>query len=99
MDMRRFRPNLVAAGMGAYAEDDWNRIRVGEAEFRGVERCDRCAVTTIDPDSAEKHPQQEPLLTLSRYRRAPDGGVYFGRNLKPERLGRIRIGDPVEVLD
>ena len=99
MDMRRFRPNLVAAGTGAYAEDDWNRIRVGEVVFRGMERCDRCAVTTIDPDSAEKHPQQEPLRTLSRYRRAADGGVYFGRNLKPESLGRIRLGDPVEILD
>ena len=99
LDMRRFRPNLVAAGTGAYAEDDWNRIRVGDVVFRGIERCDRCAVTTIDPDSVEKHPQQEPLRTLSRYRRAADGGVYFGRNLKPERLGRIRLGDPVDVLD
>ncbi len=99
MDMRRFRPNLVAAGTGAYAEDDWNRIRIGEAEFRAVERCDRCAVTTIDPDSAEKHPRQEPLRTLSQYRRAADGGVYFGRNFKPERLGRIRIGDAVTIVD
>ncbi len=98
MDMRRFRPNLVADGAGAYAEDAWQRIRVGEAVFRAAERCDRCALTTIDPDSAEKHPQQEPLRTLSVYRRDADGGVYFGRNLIPERLGRVRVGDPLEIL-
>ncbi len=98
MDMRRFRPNLVVGGTGAYAEDAWQRIKVGEAVFQAVDRCDRCAFTTIDPDSAEKHPQQEPLRTLSHYRRDADGGVYFGRNLVAERLGRVRVGDLVTVL-
>ncbi len=98
MDMRRFRPNLVVAGVEAYAEDEWQRIRIGEAEFVAVDRCDRCAMTVIDPDSAEMHPDQEPLRTLSRYRRGDDGGVYFGRNLIPERLGRVRTGDVVEII-
>lgn len=98
MDTRRFRPNLVADGTRAYAEDDWQRIGVGDAVFRAVDRCARCAVTTIDPENAERHPQQEPLPTLSRYRREADGCVYFGRNLMPERLGPVRAGDPVEIL-
>ncbi len=97
-DMRRFRPNLVAGGTQAYAEDRWQRIRIGEAVFEALDQCDRCAFTTIDPDSGEKHPRQEPLRSLSRYRRGVDGGVYFGRNLIPERLGRVRIGDKVEIL-
>jgi uncharacterized protein YcbX len=98
MNMRRFRPNLIADGTIAYAEDAWQRLRVGEAVFRAAERCDRCDFTVIDPDSAGKHPRQEPLRTLSRYRRGADGGVYFGRHLLPEQLGRVRLGDPVEIL-
>lgn len=98
MDMRRFRPNLVADGTGAFAEDTWQRIRVGEAVFNAAERCDRCAFTAIDPDDGTTHPRQEPLRTLSRYRRDVDGGVYFGRNLVIERRGRVRVGDRIKVL-
>ncbi len=37
--MNRFRPNIVVSGSDAYAEDDWQRIRIGEAEFRGTKPC------------------------------------------------------------
>ena len=97
--MRRFRPNLVVDGELAYAEDRWRRLRVGEVEFEGVKNCSRCVFTTIDPDTGTKHPAQEPLRTLSTYRRRPEGGVYFGQNLVPRSAGRIRVGDAVEVLE
>lgn len=96
--MRRFRPNLVVDGELAYAEDGWRRLRVGDVEFEGVKNCSRCVFTTIDPDTGTKHPGQEPLRTLSSYRRRPEGGVYFGQNLVPRSTGRIRVGDVVETL-
>ncbi len=99
VDMRRFRPNLVIDGNAPYAEDGWKRIRVGDVEFDGVKNCSRCVFTTVDPDRGVKSPDQEPLRTLSTYRRRPEGGVFFGQNLIPRGAGVIRIGDPVTLLD
>ena len=99
VEMRRFRPNLVVDGETPYAEDRWRRIRVGEVEFEGVKNCSRCVFTTIDPDSGKKHPDKEPLRTLSTYRRRPEGGVYFGQNLIPRSAGLIRVGDAVVILE
>jgi hypothetical protein len=99
VEMRRFRPNLVVDGEMPYAEDGWRRLRVGKVEFEGVKNCSRCIFTTIDPDSGEKHPDREPLRTLSTYRRRPQGGVFFGQNLIPRSRGVIRVGDPVTVIE
>jgi uncharacterized protein YcbX len=99
VEMRRFRPNLVVDGALPYAEDGWRRIRVGDVEFAGVKNCSRCVFTTVDPDSGAMHPDQEPLRTLSGYRRRPEGGVFFGQNLIPRGSGVIRVGDGVTVLD
>lgn len=99
VSMRRFRPNLVVDGDTPYAEDAWRRIRVGEVEFEGVKNCSRCVFTTIDPDTGIKHPDKEPLRTLSTYRRKGKSVVYFGQNLIPRSGGTIRVGDAVEVLE
>jgi len=97
--MRRFRPNVVMSGGPAWAEDDWRRLRIGEVTFRAAKGCDRCVLTTIDPDTAAKG--HEPLFALARHRRW-DNKVWFGVNLIPDQPAVdavIRCGDPVEVLD
>jgi uncharacterized protein YcbX len=96
--MLRFRPNLVVGGTAAHAEDAWRRIRVGECEFDVLKPCTRCVFTTVDFERGERDPSGEPLRTLTKYRRTPDG-VTFGQNLIPRRLGALRLGDAVEVLD
>jgi len=63
IEMRRFRPNLVISECEPYAEDAFTAVQIGGLGFRGVKRCDRCVVTTIDPDTAERG--KEPLRTLS----------------------------------
>jgi len=35
VSMRRFRPNLVVDGDTPYAEDNWQRIRIGDSYRRG----------------------------------------------------------------
>lgn len=95
--MNRFRPNLVIAGAESGAEDSWKRIRIGEAEFRFAKPCVRCQVTTTDQASGEVR-GPEPLATLSTYRNSADGPM-FGQNLIPDRLGTLRVGDMVTVLD
>lgn len=92
LSMARFRPNLVFEGGDPHAEDDWQRVRVGEVGFRAVKPCDRCVVTTIDPLTGEKG--AEPLRTLAQYRKR-DGKVWFGVNLCPDGGGTISLGDPV----
>ncbi len=96
--MGRFRPNVVIEGAAAWEEDGWQRIRIGEAAFAVVKACERCVITTIDPETGERPDRTEPLRTLARFRRDVRGGVMFGQNLVPETGGTIRVGDPVEVL-
>ena len=97
VSMLQFRPNMVVDGAPAHAEDAWKRIRIGDVEFDVAKACTRCVFTTVDPARGERDPDGEPLRTLTRYRRTPDG-VTFGQNLIPRSLGTVRVGDAVEVL-
>lgn len=97
VSMRRFRPNLVVTADSAFDEDGWSRIRVGEAEFDVAWQCSRCILTTVDPDTGERDGSGEPIETLKIFRRV-NGLVMFGQNLLPRKLGRVRVGDEVEVL-
>lgn len=94
--IERFRPNVVVTGAEAYAEDTWSRVRVGEVPLRIVKPCTRCAITTVDPETATRG--KEPLRTLATYRRQ-SGGVVFGQNALHEAHGTVRVGDPVVLLD
>lgn len=97
LDMRRFRPNLVVDGEEPFAEDSWRLVRIGGAVFRAPKGCDRCVMTTTDPDTAARG--KEPVATLARRRRW-DGKTWFGMNLVPDAPGAtIRVGDEVEVLE
>jgi len=97
LPMERFRPNLVISGCDAYAEDSWQRIRIGELLFRVVKPCSRCVVPTIDPDTGQRQ-DDEPLKTLLQYRKQGNK-VMFGQNLLHDGVGRLRQGMPVEVLE
>lgn len=102
LPMTRFRPSVVVAGAPAWAEDGWRRVRIGEVTFRVAKGCDRCVLTTVDPDTAVKG--KEPLVTLSRHRRW-DGKVWFGVQLIPDAPHPgapgepIAVGAPVTVLE
>ncbi|MGI6854955.1 MOSC N-terminal beta barrel domain-containing protein [Mesorhizobium sp. 1B3] len=98
VEMARFRPNVVVSGPQAYDEDGWGQVRIGEVEFEVAGGCDRCVMTTLDPRSGEARPDHEPLATLGRQRRGPDGKAYFGQYLIPRTLGRLVVGDAIEVL-
>lgn len=95
--MARFRPSLVVTGAPPWAEDGWRRLRVGAATFRAVKGCDRCVMTTVDPQTAARG--REPIATLARHRKW-DGKTWFGMNLIPDSPGAvISVGDLVEVLE
>ena len=96
--MDRFRPNLVVRGGAPYAEDGWERLRIGGVAFRGAEPCARCVITTTDQATAERGP--EPLRTLATYRRdaREPSKVNFGRNFVHETSpALLRVGAAVEL--
>jgi uncharacterized protein YcbX len=94
--MLRFRPNLVVTGTRPFEEDGWRKIRIGAMVFRVAKPCSRCIIPTIDPATAERHP--EPLKTLMTYRRR-DSKIFFGQNLLHDGTGSLAEGMAVEVLE
>lgn len=94
-DMLRFRPNVVIDGEEPFAEDDWPTVRIGDVEFRTAETCDRCVMTTIDPETLERG--REPMRTLARHRRW-EGKTWFGTRIVPLGDGELRVGDEVTPL-
>jgi Uncharacterized Fe-S protein len=112
LPMNRFRPNVVVIGTDPFEEDNWAKIRIGEAIFRVPKPCARCVMTTVD-QAAGEFDGKEPLKTLANFRMAKDvfpgkfellgqtaNAVLFGENLIPDNPGAsIKLGDEIEVLE
>jgi hypothetical protein len=99
LDMRRFRPNVVLRGGGAFVEDGWSRVAIAGIAFEVVKPCARCPITTVDPDLGAIVNKAEPLATLATYRRSPQGKVMFGQNVIHRGTGVLRVGDAVQVVE
>ncbi|XP_006894606.1 PREDICTED: MOSC domain-containing protein 2, mitochondrial [Elephantulus edwardii] len=99
--MEHFRPNIVVTGCSAFEEDTWDELLIGNVELKKVLACPRCIMTTVDPDTGVID-RKEPLETLKSYRlcdpsekhiykSSPLFGIYY----LVERVGSMRVGDPV----
>ncbi|XP_071796559.1 mitochondrial amidoxime-reducing component 1-like [Asterias amurensis] len=107
--MRSFRPNLVVSGTGAFDEDNWKYLKIGDTVvLRRSHTCGRCILVTVDPETGVKNSDNEPLKTLKEYRlldkSLPDSKVWgktypvFGSNLQCEVTGQVRVGDIVYAV-
>ncbi|XP_019877248.1 mitochondrial amidoxime-reducing component 1 isoform X2 [Aethina tumida] len=99
VSVNNFRPNLVVDGtqIQPYAEDEWDWVKVGDVLFRKVKECTRCILTTVDPETATRSTDREPLKTLETYRMS-DGPAklpVMGINTEVKRNGVIHVGDTV----
>lgn len=92
-DRRRFRPNLVVAGVEGLSERQWEgaRLRINETVIGMDDLRARCIMTTYDPDTGE-----QDVNVLRRMQRE-FGGV-LGLNSYVINPGRVAVGDPVELL-
>jgi uncharacterized protein YcbX len=90
--MNRFRPNFVFTGGEPFIEDHWRNLSIGNVPFVAVKKSDRCVLTTVNQETAEKG--SEPLRTLSTYRKKGNK-VCFGQNLVALAEGEVRVGDPI----
>ena len=99
VDGRRFRLLFTLAGCGPHEEDGWDGrlLRIGDAAVRVGGPVPRCAATTRDPDTGAR--DLDTLRLIKNYRGVRDGGaIDFGVYAEVEEPGRVRVGDPVELL-
>ncbi|BAS99067.1 molybdenum cofactor sulfurase [Oryza sativa Japonica Group] len=85
VDAMRFRPNLVISGSSPYSEDNWKKLRIGEACFTSMGGCNRCQMINLHQDSGQVLKSKEPLATLASYRRKK-GKILFGILLNYEDI-------------
>jgi uncharacterized protein len=80
LPVQRFRPNILLAGVAAYAEDAASLLETGATRLQLTKACTRCVITTLDHRTGERT-GEEPIATLKSYRFDRQlGGVVFGRN-------------------
>jgi hypothetical protein len=95
VDHRRFRANLYLRGEGIEAHGEpqlvGREIRCGDVVLEATKACQRCSITTRDPDTWEVWPQLLRQVVQVHHEMV---GVYC-RVLVPGRLAR---GDPVEFI-
>jgi uncharacterized protein YcbX len=109
IDVRRFRPNILVRGQASapWDEDRWKTLRIISKEGKAVtnldvtQRCARCHVPNVDPETAEEHKRQ-PWDTLMKYRRVDEGITYkpcYGMLCVPRETGELRVGMKLEVRE
>lgn len=94
VDYRRFRPNVLIAGVDGLTERGWvgRALRIGSTLIGVRKARSRCVMTTFDPDTLD-----QDLSVLRRIVSEFDGTIALDCwVLEP---GRIRRGDAVEVVD
>ncbi|WP_373516609.1 MOSC domain-containing protein [Pricia sp.] len=92
-----FRPNIVVDGDEPFEEDYWTEISINGCRLKVQERTKRCIFITINPKTALKNPNIEPLSTLARIRRSNNQAITFGIDLAPINQGFIYVGDNVII--
>lgn len=92
--MNRFRPNFVFTGGKPFEEDGWKNFTIGNSAFAGVKPCARCAIPTINQDTAAKG--KEPSKTLAKYR-MKENKIYFGQNVIARECNTITVGDEIAI--
>ena len=80
--MDRFRPNIVLRGLQAFAEHSMPAVRSDTYSLKFCHPCERCVITTINQDTAEKNPDWQPFNTLKEINPVPGKkpAPAFGQN-------------------
>jgi uncharacterized protein YcbX len=94
IDHRRLRPNILIADVPDLEERSWpgRVIAIGNVRIHAEQLRDRCVMTTYDPDT-----QKQDLSVLQRIVRELDGSTALDSSVIAP--GRIRVGDPVQIVD
>ena len=93
VDHRRFRANVYLDGPLADEERHWpgRLLRLGSALVRVTERCERCVISTLHPDTGEAAAELLRVLTAAR-------GATFGVYCEVIEPGYVAAGDACELV-
>lgn len=103
VDQRRFRPNLVLAGLQAHDEDRVGPLHIdaegGPAVIEPVKPCTRCPMPNVNPDDASTSPAVGDALQAYRQDAHLNGAVTFGMNaIVTQGDGHtLRVGQRVQA--
>ncbi|XP_061601719.1 molybdenum cofactor sulfurase isoform X2 [Cololabis saira] len=95
--IRRFRANLVIAGVEPFEEDNWSHLIIGNTRFVVAGQCGRCQMIGIDQDTGAK--TKEPLMSLSAHRTGKvTFGVYLTHQTPPGSAvaGVLSVGSQIQ---
>lgn len=99
--MNRFRPNIVVSGLEPFAEHHIAGLKTANYGLKLCHPCERCVVTTINQDTAEKNPDGQPFKTLREINPVPGRkpAPAFGQNAVLENgvQQTIALGDRLSV--
>lgn len=108
IDVTRFRPNILVRGQASapWDEDRWKTLRIKAAgktvtNLDVTQRCARCHVPNVDPETAEEHKRQ-PWDTLMKYRRIDEGIKFkpcYGMLCVPRETGELKVGMTMEITE
>ncbi len=92
----RFRPNVVLAGVPAWAEFDWvgKHVRIGGVTLRVLSRTVRCEATNVDARAGSGRAVLDVPELLRRH--FPEHGPFLGVYARVVEGGPLRVGDAVE---
>jgi uncharacterized protein YcbX len=100
--MNRFRPNIVISGLQAFAEHRLQSLVAPDYQLDMRYPCERCVVTTIDQETAVRHPQAQPFKTLAEINPMPGSkrAPAFAENavLAHGNLQKIAVGDQLRAV-
>lgn len=94
LDMRRFRGNFWFSDLPAWQEHDWigRKVRFGTAHLLIRAPVQRCAATTVNPQSGT--PDVETPYLLRKHWGHRDFGVYA----QVIKSGEVALGDRLELI-
>lgn len=93
VDPLRFRANLYVDGAAPWSEFDWidRTVEIGGARLTATERIDRCAATTVNPDSGIRD------INIPRVLQKNFGHIDCGVFARVTANGSIAVGDAVRI--
>jgi uncharacterized protein len=96
IDRRQFRANIFVEPTSgkAFDEEKWTDfvVQIGDTvRVALVQRDTRCMMVNLNPETGEQNPQVLKTIAQAHQRQA---GVY-GNVVRP---GKVRVGDPIQVV-
>jgi uncharacterized protein YcbX len=95
--MENFRPNIVITGLDAFQEHAIEQLHHADYQLKHCYPCQRCIMPTINIDTGERHPQQQPFSCIADINAMPNNAKApaFGENaiLLNGDASTIRVGD------